>query len=391
MKRIIKLFVLLIVMFITPNVFAANKVSIESVTLEDKSDTVTEVNKPSVKDLNISFDLSFSNVRDYAKYKVVINNTTNTDYEISKDNNFNKSDYLEYKYEFDNTNVVKANSKLTMYVVITYKNEVPSNKLVDGKYVENNNMAISLSNGEEVSNPKTGLGISLIIGLILVIGITLIVVNNNKSKNYLSLLVVGLMMIPLCGYALEKLQINVNTKVTIEEKYEVTYSYWTYLKDDELSDYLKVMTPEQYKLQNGGEYYTYYYYVDGVKYTNYFVTKIDNRYSKGETVSVKNPLVYRRIECNVAFTGNRTDGYTCSDGVLSEKQYVINSRWVVWGYNSKIENDIQNMKFSDIDESTIYSYEDNNGDTIYSFSLQPPKQFIMPSHSVDFFEIDIAD
>ena len=371
MKRILKLFILLIVMFITPNVFAANKVSIESVTLNDKSDTVTEVNKPSVKDLNVSFDLSFSNLNDYAKYKVVINNTTNTDYEISKDNNFNKSDYLEYKYEFDNTNVVKANSKLTMYVVITYKNEVPSNKLVDGKYVENNNMAISLSNGKEISNPKTGIGISLIIGLILVIGITILVVKNNKSKNYLSLLVVGLMMVPLCGYALEKLQINVNTKVTIEEKYEVTYSYWDILTEEEAKTYKSALTRKEY-VDGVNEYYI----VNGKKYTEYYVTKSDGYYNPGEEVTAKNYEVYKDIICvNNDWEIDDKDDRICNVGILGPKKTLIRNNRIGWSYRVTNNDDISIMNFRGNGEYA-YGYDEVN------FGL--PISFTMPSHNVNF-------
>ena len=377
MKRILKLFILLLVMFITPNVMAKDKVSIESVTLDDKSDTVTEVSKPSVKDLNISFDLSFSNLNDYAKYKVVINNTTNTDYEISKDNNFNKSDYLEYKYEFDNTNVVKANSKLTMYVVITYKNEVPSNKLVDGKYVENNNMAISLSNGEEVSNPKTGLGISLIIGLILVIGITLIVVNNNKSKNYLSLLVVGLMMIPLCGYALEKLQINVNTKVTIDEKYEVTYSYWNYLTEEEAKTYKSALTRSEYDGNPNS-----YYIIDGKKYTEYYVTKSDGYYSSGQTVNVKDQRV-NEMDCNDDWVRDDQGDWTCNSSYIVGKTNVLELDGYCWKYSNKNYNDLNVLNFRGQGYLTNSSYE-YEGNEYRTVSIRVPKSFTMPSHEVNF-------
>ena len=58
MKKIYSLlFVLLISLFFIPNVYAADNVSIESVTLDSKSDSAEVVNEASFEGLNIKFDV----------------------------------------------------------------------------------------------------------------------------------------------------------------------------------------------------------------------------------------------------------------------------------------------------------------------------------------------
>ena len=81
MKKILNLiFIFIIAIVFIPNTYALNNVEIESVSLVEKSDDVLELSKPSIKDLDIGFDLSFVNVGDYAKYKVEIKNNSNKDY-----------------------------------------------------------------------------------------------------------------------------------------------------------------------------------------------------------------------------------------------------------------------------------------------------------------------
>ena len=90
MKKL-KVLLALVVIMLMPNVYAAKDVTIESIELVDKSTAVTELSKPTVKGLNVSFDLSFSDLDDFAKYKIVLDNPTNEDYEVAKENEFKTS------------------------------------------------------------------------------------------------------------------------------------------------------------------------------------------------------------------------------------------------------------------------------------------------------------
>ena len=59
-----------------------------------KSDNTEIVNEATYQNLSIKFDIKFNEVNDFAKYKIVINNQTNEDYEISEVNP--NSQYVTY-------------------------------------------------------------------------------------------------------------------------------------------------------------------------------------------------------------------------------------------------------------------------------------------------------
>ena len=128
MKKIYSLlFVLLISLFFIPNVYAADNVSIESVTLDSKSDSAEVVNEASFEGLKIKFDVRFSAINDFVKYKVVIDNKSNQDYEISE-GSISDSQYIKYEYNFDDDNkIAEKNKKTTLFITIKYNKVVASN------------------------------------------------------------------------------------------------------------------------------------------------------------------------------------------------------------------------------------------------------------------------
>ena len=145
MKKIKYLFfAILLSIFLFPNVYAKDSVYIKSITLDSSSNNTSINDKPTFSGLNMNFDLGFKEVGDYAKYKVVIRNDSNTDYNISEDTSFNTSDYIKYTYEVENK--LKAKSESIVYVTVKYNKKVDSSLLVNGKYIENNKAVVQLAN-----------------------------------------------------------------------------------------------------------------------------------------------------------------------------------------------------------------------------------------------------
>lgn len=387
MKKHIKYFIPIFIMAMflwVHNVFAAENITIESATLTDKSDSVSEISEPTLNGLNIGFDLSFSQVNDYAKYKVVINNPTSEDYKVSKSKEFTSSDYLTYTYTIDGeSNVVKAKEKLTIYITITYKTAVPSDKLTDRKYIETNAMTINLSNETEtITNPKTGDNLIIIISILLILTVlSLILYKTTKNKKYLNVMILSLIIIPVGAYALEKLQVNVTTKITIEEKYAVTYSYWDILTEEEANTYESALTESEYD----SGWSNNYYYVDGVKYQLYYVTKVDNYYGVGDSVVVIDQKSYdpyfKEYICNVEWTGSHEEGWTCSSATLPTQKNILDySSDYYWRYSNE---DYTNLNFVGTGDSFTDSYLTSDGN-VSSIFVRLPKTFTMPSHEVSF-------
>ena len=113
MKKNILFISMIILLFVTiPFIVNAetcdnNKLSISSITIDKQTGDVVELADPIVNGKDININLSMSEVGDSVKYKVVVKNESNEDYELDK-NSFNiSSDYIDYKIEFeDNSNII---------------------------------------------------------------------------------------------------------------------------------------------------------------------------------------------------------------------------------------------------------------------------------------------
>ena len=221
--------ILLIALFIPFYVNAktcdTDKISISSITIESKSDSVEELEKATANGKNISFNLSMSEVGDKIEYNLVVKNDSNEDYELDKASLNLNSDYINYSFETnDNSNIVKANSSKNVTLKVEYKTEVPEDKFESGSYNDNKTMMVQLSNGETINepdtlkNPNTGVQsyILILIILILVSG-SLYMVLKKKSYTKFMIFVIGTaIIIPMSVYALCKCEIKIESKVEIK-------------------------------------------------------------------------------------------------------------------------------------------------------------------------------
>lgn len=204
-----------------------SKVYIKSSELVDISDDTEELESPELKDLQIKFNLKFSDVNDYAKYKLIIKNESETEYKINHDE-FNVSDYISYTFDIDdeNTYVLSPNSEKVLYVTVKYNKEVPEEKLTNGVFTEDNDMTINFKTKEEIAeNPKTGIkNIILLVVILSIVGIiTYISIKNNSKFKYMNLLLIGLIIIPFTVKAIEGLKIDIVTHIEIDTTKEFCY------------------------------------------------------------------------------------------------------------------------------------------------------------------------
>jgi hypothetical protein len=381
MKKLFYILTILVLsLIITPTIFAKDGVAIESYELVDNSKTTTELSPPKINGLNISFDLGFVKVNDYAKYKIVVNNPTDNEYEISKDSDFNISNYITYKYEFEeNDRIVPAKSKTTLFITITYSKMVPNEKLSNNKYVEDNNMAISLSTdmssiSKEEKNPNTASGLLLLCVLALsIVFLSLLLFGKTKKKKYFATMIMALVLIPTTIFALEKLQIKVETKITIEKKYKLSYRYGSAIKESEKDNYTFGKLYED-KLCDD-----YTYIINGERYINCTIS-IDSYHTPGERVTTRGVQFTRirltKIVNSIAIpicseTGENE--YTCEEEAISHGgyDYMIYGRY----FNpASQDNDltIMNIKKIEIDEWEQWG----------NVEFINPNEFTMPDHDV---------
>ena len=221
---------LLVILFIPFIVLAETKnVEIKNISnYVDKSDTAEELEKPSIEGLKLGFKLEFTKQDDFIKYKFIIKNNTDKDYEIDNSSTFNKKKSIRYDYEVENNaKVLKANEELSINVTITYVKELDDSEFENGVFTETNQVSLELVNDSNevidnpiikmVTNPNTSTGyILLVIFAIILSLIIIILVKNKKVKMYL---LIVLLIIPLSVYALEKIRLEVETSVKIIRQY----------------------------------------------------------------------------------------------------------------------------------------------------------------------------
>ena len=221
MKKLFSIMIIVLsIFFINSNVYAAN-VKITNVELDSKSDTVTINKDATFNGLEVDTDVHFMMKDDFVKYKITLTNNDNESYKIASNTN-NNSDYVEYIYE--NVDEINANSTETIYMTIKYKKLVEDDKYDnDNKYSENNVETITLSNeaGElvKVDNPSTFSNTSdiiLFVGIVLLscgIGVILI---KGKRAHILSIILLGVISIPIVCNATGLIELKVNSKVDFD-------------------------------------------------------------------------------------------------------------------------------------------------------------------------------
>ena len=170
-------------------------------------------------------------VGDYITYNVKVKNDSKNDFLLDKNSININADYLDYSLLTEDK-IIKSGEEKTVQLKIIYKTEVDDSKFVNGKYIENKNMVLSLGNGnkKEVTNPVTNNNWLIIaLGIILVIQVLLYVIHEkNLSKMNLLLLIFGLLIIPSGVYAICNCEITVDSKVEIDK-----VSFGSFKVDDE--------------------------------------------------------------------------------------------------------------------------------------------------------------
>ncbi len=214
MKKVL-LLIICIIQFVPIFCYAEkcdeNKISIKSITMLKRSDTVTELNNANIQNQNINLNLSMAKEGDTIEYKIVIKNDSKDVYVFNKNNINVKSNYLEYNINSeDGSNLVKAKSSKVFIMSINYKNKLSNNDYESGIYKENRDIKISLSNNK--SNPNTSPNIMIIIIFLLLI---LAITGITKTKK-ISLLLITILLIPIYIYAECRYDINISSKILIE-------------------------------------------------------------------------------------------------------------------------------------------------------------------------------
>lgn len=214
-----KFFAFLTLLFIFPLFVNAKEtdIQIKSVELIEKSDTAVEKEAAKFEDLEIWFNLKFTKLNDNAKYKIVVTNTSDKDYEINKNHEeFSDEEYINYEFEYDDSdNLIKASKDETFYVTVSYDKEVIDTDYVNNLYTNDNYMNLDFST--LFDNPKTS---DNLVNYIIIGGISLgiIIIITTKYKALGLGMMTLVLLVPMATKAVESYKIEINANVEIEKK-----------------------------------------------------------------------------------------------------------------------------------------------------------------------------
>ena len=358
-----KKWILLFLMIIIPlQVYAEEcsneNVTIQSITLEETSDSASEKEPAEIKNNVIKLNLHMANESDYVTYKIKIKNSSSENYEFNS-NNLEESEYLKYIISSsDNSHVIGPGTEKVFTLKVEYIKKVPSSMLDDGEYQENKNVTLNIKT--VVLNPKTGRKV-IIYGVILLIvlsEILMLILAKKKNKGLIALLIGISIAIPTYVYAECQLDYKLDTKVTLADYYYVyTANIYDandkpnttiYIGDRISSQITQYKTPEEamdalynasgrvrrnfflrHKIKNGRVEESYVGFVKNgeIYYLRGGVDETETQSANGPEIALANVDVL-----NEAFGNSKcefhSDYYRCSDNNNSARSYINGYEYV---------------------------------------------------------------
>ena len=203
----------------------SDKIYINSIVMEDKSDSVVEVDNAGAQGKDISLNLKMTTIGNNIKYKINVKNDSNEDFILDRDSTNISTDYIDYTIKSDdNSNIVKAKSSKTVYLIVKYSNPVPDNAYENGIFKDNITMKVNLSTENSIINPNTGIKYFIFINFVLLLMfISFLRYKNKKNIKAMILIICLSLTIPVSVHALCKCNISIKSNVTIQEPEEESY------------------------------------------------------------------------------------------------------------------------------------------------------------------------
>ena len=193
-----------------------NSIKIQSISLKDKSEYTEELSKTTFKNNKINLDLKMYDIGDYIEYELKVKNESKENFYFDEKSLNINSNYFDYSLSYkDNSNKIEPSTEKIIYLKVQYKREVDKEKFFSGKYIDNNNLLLNITNSNPIlTNPLTNNNkITIIIFILLVIQLVLYFTRDKRiNKNYLLFLV---LLLPITVNALCKCSLDINSNITI--------------------------------------------------------------------------------------------------------------------------------------------------------------------------------
>ncbi len=217
-----KYIIIILIIFLLPFNIKAEEckkddIVISKVELNEVRGNAEETSDPNNYNNQINLNAKMNVIGDSLTYKVVIKNTSNSDYVFDK-NQITK-DYINYDISYgDNSNIIKAGEEKTIYLKLKYDSKPQVDNLSNGILQENNLVSFQLINekGDSLINPETGNKVFLIFLYVLLIA-SLIFTKSNKKVS-ITIIILSLILIPQMVKAVCTCSLDINLNLEIDAK-----------------------------------------------------------------------------------------------------------------------------------------------------------------------------
>ena len=220
MKKSILTFILLILIFplvVSAEVCQKDDIVISKIELNEVRGNAEEISEPNNDNNQLNLNAKMNVIGDSLTYKIVIKNTSNSDYVFDK-NQITK-DYINYDITYeDNSNIIKEGEEKTIYLKLKYDSKPQLEALSNGILQENNLVSFQLINekGDSLINPETGNKVFFILLLVFLI-ITLFFIKNSKRITTI-VIIISLFLIPQMVKAICTCSLDINLNIEIDAK-----------------------------------------------------------------------------------------------------------------------------------------------------------------------------
>jgi surface protein len=217
---------LLIILFMPVFVKAAetcnpDDVKITSIELNDTRGNIEEVNNATGDNNKVNLDLKMNVPGDTIEYKLVLTNTSESDYEFDEGSLNIDKDNVNYEIVYDDdSNIVGAGQQKAVYLRVSYKNKIEATNLNNGIYNSQSNVVVNLLNNS-LNNPPTGDKIIKYVTILIVsivLSVALFKAHKSISLMILIIPVISLFNLTPKVIATCKCSLEVESNITIDEK-----------------------------------------------------------------------------------------------------------------------------------------------------------------------------
>ena len=210
--------ILLFLFLILPiSVFAwdscnSDKVVIKSISKVDESGYVEENNAPITDGKIVSTDIKLYDVGDSITYNIKLKNDSDEDYSLDKI--FTNSDNVKYEIISDNNKLLSKEEK-EVQLKITYTKKVDDSMYKSGKYIENRELDMVITNS--IKNPITSSVNKIIVILLIIVFLLISGLLIKRDIRNSSLLLLLLLFIPVFVKAECRYVIRINSNIELKK------------------------------------------------------------------------------------------------------------------------------------------------------------------------------